>query len=577
MTPDRVLEVPFAAGGSREGPLTLAQDNVLRVLRELRDAGDPYTMNLWLSAPVPHGTTFGRIETALRDLLETHEVLRTTYRAGAQTTQVAVAAGSLSCGVYEAGQRMRATAERLRWLMLGRHFEVDAELPIRVAVLTSEGTPVRLLAALSHLAADAAAVEVLADDLGELLRTGARPQRRFAARQPIDQAAAERDPAAQRRAEAALAFWRRALERGPQAMFSLPARPAGDAGEYRQARLRSPAIATAVGAIAAQTRTSRSTVLLAAVVALLGLRTANDACLLSMLAGNRVAPGLRRYVGPLAQDALLSVSLDVDGFHELVRQVWAASLAAYRHSQYDAAALRRVWSRVSEQHGTWYARDCVYNDLSTPMPAGPAEDPGLLRAAIAGALPRAELTWEPAESLPAAFIFYVHRLDTDAELSLWARTDQLPAADVEGFLLGVQRLLVVAAAGPVRLAGLASVTGLAAGARGPGWLRVGNSWVDPAAVRGLLLDVPGVRDAAVLAEPDAGTRHRLVAYLLSAGDMRTPRALHAACVAALPGRETAIAPHRYVLCASAPRDRDSAAEWRAQPVLADGNGRHPVL
>ena len=33
MTPDRVLEVPFAAGGSREGPLTLAQDNVLRVLR----------------------------------------------------------------------------------------------------------------------------------------------------------------------------------------------------------------------------------------------------------------------------------------------------------------------------------------------------------------------------------------------------------------------------------------------------------------------------------------------------------------------------------------------------------------
>jgi hypothetical protein len=89
--------------------------------------------------------------------------------------------------------------------------------------------------------------------------------------------------------------------------------------------------------------------------------------------------------------------------------------------------------------------------------------------------------------------------------------------------------------------------------------------------------VPGVRDAAVLAEPDAGTRHRLVAYLLSTGDLRTPQALHAACVAALPGRETAIAPHRYVLCASVPRDRDSAAEWRAQPVLADGNGRPPIL
>jgi hypothetical protein len=49
--------------------------------------------------------------------------------------------------------------------------------------------------------------------------------------------------------------------------------------------------------------------------------------------------------------------------------------------------------------------------------------------------------------------------------------------------------------------------------------------------------------------------------------------LHGECVAALPGNESAMAPHRYVVCATAPSDVDDEAAWRSVPVLAEGTGR----
>jgi hypothetical protein len=50
----------------------------------------------------------------------------------------------------------------------------------------------------------------------------------------------------------------------------------------------------------------------------------------------------------------------------------------------------------------------------------------------------------------------------------------------------------------------------------------------------------------------------------------TPTGSHAACLAALPGRPDAMAPHRYVVCDTPPADPTG---WPHQPVRTTGDGR----
>jgi hypothetical protein len=554
-----VLPVAFA-GPSREGPLTMAQANMLRRMTELRESGDPYTMNLWLSVAVPGGTALDRVGAALSGLLARHEVLRSRFRLPAEAgqgepRQRVTGAGTLAVGVHEAGTRMAATVEGLRAALFETHFDVTGELPLRAAVVTRDGAPVRLLLALSHLACDQGSVEVLRRDLGWLLRTGAAPPTPHPTRQPIDQAEHERTPAALARSEAALDFWRTTVAGSPQAMFAVPLAPP-DAEPFAHARMCSPAIALASAAVAARTRTSPATALLAAIAALVGLRTGQDRCLIATPTANRFLPELLDFLGPLAQDAVLAVPLEDGTFDDLVRRTRTASLAGYRHSRYDA---NRLWAHIDAigiARGTKYARDTVVNNVSPPVQ-------GPLRPCSAGqladALGETELFWIHAEDLPARFLCYIHRMEGAAELSLWASTRHLPRPEIAAFLSGIERLLVAAATEPVPLAELSTVAGVAAPSRGDDWVFVDRCWVRPSDCRRVLVGLPSVRTAAVFA-----TGTGLVGYLLPSSPGVDLVGLHAECVAALPGNESAMAPHRYVVCAS-----ESPSVDRLIGLLAD--------
>src|SRR6202035_2859799 len=123
----------------------------------------------------------------------------------------------------------------------------------------------------SHLAVDHGAVEVLKRDFAGLL--GGGPARRQAGRrqagrpghQPLDQAELEATPAERRRADAALDYLREQSRRIPGCLYALPgARPSG---RPRAVDLSSWAAAMAVRRVAPRTRPSRSSIVLAAICA----------------------------------------------------------------------------------------------------------------------------------------------------------------------------------------------------------------------------------------------------------------------------------------------------------------------
>jgi hypothetical protein len=65
----------------------------------------------------------------------------------------------------------------------------------------------------------------------------------------------------------------------------------------------------------------------------------------------------------------------------------------------------------------------------------------------------------------------------------------------------------------------------------------------------------------------------LVARLTPKAGAVAPTDLHTPCMAALPEYRSAIAPHRYVVHATAPADEADEADWQRQRILLEGDGR----
>ncbi|GII96966.1 condensation domain-containing protein [Sinosporangium siamense] len=552
------IPVAYTGAGARSGPVTMSQRNVLRAMRHQTTDGHNFT--LWQIVDLPAGTGLDDVTRAVAGLLTAYESLRTGFTLGDDPVQHVAGSGTIPLSVHEAGDAADEEAADLAARYTSARFDPAEPAPLRVGVVTREDVPVKVVFVFSHLAVDAASVWILLRRFEHLLTPGTRAVP--PARQPIDQAEVERSDLGRRRADAALRHWRERLTRGPQSMFAVPLHPAGRA-VYRSARLRSRLAAAGAAAVAARTRTSPSAVVLATVAALIGLRADRRTCLITSVAGNRSAPELRDYVGPLAQDALLLLDLSAPTFDTLVRKTWSSAIGAYRHSQFDAIRLWETVETVDRTRGTNFARDCVFNDQSDYSAAGrPA------KAARARQEGETEFTWLPAGFVPARFVFYVNRLDDTAEFVLWADTRRLPAPGIEAFLRGAESVLAAAAGTDVDLGRLEEITGVTPVERGDRWRFADACWVDLDDVRALLHEALDLEAGEVFAEGE-----RLVAYLVPKGDPPTPAEIHAACRALLPDRESAMTPHHYVVCAHAPPDPHDPARWARAAVLAEGSGR----
>jgi hypothetical protein len=567
----RSIPVEFTGERAGEGPLTLSQLNIYAWLSRVPD--HLYAI-LCVELPVPKVVSVHDVAEATAVLIARHESLRTTYLPGEQPRQRVAAAGVQMLEVCSLGEGQWGPQDRpavgealVRWL---RESPDPARRPVRVVVAIAPGLDDRVIAcaaAFSHLAVDHGAIEVLKRDFAGLLGDPARRQAGRPGHQPLDQAELEATPAERRRADAALDYLREQSRRIPRCLYALPgARPSG---ESLAVELSSAAAAMAVRRVAARTRTSRSSIVLAAICAVIARRAGYPELVFPVMTSNRFEPHLVNYVGSLIQSTIVTVKIGGRSFDELAGHTWTTVMEASRHGRYDTAKQAAMDELAEHERGLRFNYDPLFNSLVPESWSGLTAGIGFQPEEIDVALTRTELRWRPAPVSGNPIQFRLNQIDGCLRLDVWnGDTGLMPRAELESVLLAVERLLVAAAHGDVPGGRMPGLIGLEPIPGTPDRILVDHCWVDVADVQHLVDDAVAPAVARVFAS--AGGRP-LVACLAATDAVRTPEQAHARCMAVLAHHPTAITPRHYVICRTAPSDPSDPAAWPAP--LAAGTGR----
>jgi hypothetical protein len=572
LTPMRPIPVEFTGERTREGPLTLGQLNMYMWLGRMPDHTHAI---LHVELPVPAVVSAGDVAEAAGVLIARHESLRTTYVPGEPPRQRVAAAGvqlleacSLGQGQWGSQDRPAVAEALVRWL---RQSPDPARRPVRMVVAIAPGAGDQVIAcaaAFSHLAVDNDAIEVLKRDFAGLLgdparrQAGGRP-----GHQPLDQAELEATPAEQHRATTALHYLWEQSRRIPRCLYAVPgARPSG---ESLAVEMSSVAAAMAVRRVAARTRTSRSSIVLAAICAVIARRASYRELVFPLLSSNRFERHLVNYVGALAQASIATIEIGGRSFDELASHTWTTVMEASRHGRYDAARQAAMDELAEHERGLRFSYDPLFNSLVPESWSGLTAGVGFEPEEIDVALARTELRWRPMPFSGTPLQFRLSQIDGCLRLDLRnADTGLVPRAELEPVLLAVERLLAAAAHGDVACGRMPEIIGLEPLAGTPDRILVDHCWVEVASVQRLVDDAVAPAVARVFAS--AGGRP-LVAHLTATGAVRTPEQAHARCMSVLAHHPTAITPRHYVICRTAPADPADPAAWPA-PVAA-GTGR----
>jgi hypothetical protein len=571
LTPVRPVLVGFIGERAGEGPLTLGQLNVCAWVRETPD--DFYAI-LCAELPVPEAVPASDVAEAVAVLIARHESLRTTYLPGERPRQRVAAAGvqllevcSLGEGQWGPQDRPAVAEALVQWL---RESPDPGQGPVRVAVAIAPGAGDRVIACaagFSHLSVDHGAIGILKRDFAGLLGDPARRQAGRAGHQPLDQAELEATPAERRKAGAGLDYQREQSRRMPRCLYAVPG--ARSSGESLAVELASVAAAMAVRRVAARTRTSRPSVVLAAICAVVARRAGYPELVFPVLSSNRFERHLVNYVGSLAQASMVTVEVAGRSFDELAGHTWATVMEASRHGRYDTAGLDAMAPLIEHERGLRVNYAPLFNSLVPESWSGLTAGVGFHPEEMDVALAQTKLRWRPLLFRATPIRVTLDQIDGCLRLDAWsADAGLVPRAELESVLLAVERLLVAAAHGDVPSGRIPGLIGLEPLAGTPHRILTDNSWVDIADVQRLVDDAIEPAVARVFAS--AGGRP-LTAHLAATGDIRTPEQAHARCMAALAHHPTAITPRHYVICRTAPSDPSDPAAW--PPPLAAGSGR----
>jgi hypothetical protein len=571
LTPMPSIPVEFTGERAGEAPLTLGQ---LDIYTWATSAPDLTYAILYAELPVPAMVSVDDVAEAAAVLIARHESLRTTYVHGEPPRQRVAASGvqlleacSLSEGQWGPQDRPAVAEVLIRWL---RESPDPARRPVRIAVAIAPGPGDRVIACaagFTHVAMDQGSIEILKRDFAGLLGDPARRPTGRSGHQPLDQAQLEATPAERRKADAALAYILQQSQRIPRCLYALPG--ARTSGEPLAVELSSVAAAMAVRRVAARTRTSRSSIVLAAICAVIAHRASYPELVIPLASSNRFERHLVNYVGALAQLAIATVEIGERSFDELAGHTWTTAMEANRRARYDNVKRDAMIKLIEHERGLRLDFDPLFNSLVPASWSGLTMGVGFHPEEIDVALARTELRWRAMPDGRASIRFSLNQVDGCLRLDVWSGDAGLvPRAELESVLLAVERLLVAAAHGDVASSRMPEIIGLQPIAGIPDRILVDHCWVEVANVQRLVDEAVAPAVARVFASAGG---HPLVAHLVATAAVHTPQQAHARCMAVLAHHPTAITPRHYVICRTAPPDPADPTAW--PPPMAAGSGR----
>ncbi|MBT8227295.1 MAG: non-ribosomal peptide synthetase condensation domain protein [Dactylosporangium sp.] len=380
---------------------------------------------------------------AVGQLVSRHEALRTRIHQSADGPyQEVLAEGQLDVDLVFADTDGAAAAAALRGWLVAPRFDYAAELPLRVGFVVAGEAVTHIAIAFSHATVDGHAIDLVLRDLRLLLSRGhittppGTSPAALAAREAAEGDARTRD---------ALAHWRDGLLRIPPTMFPPDAEPSDP--PFARGALASSAVLGAAHRLAVQHATSTSTVILAAVLAVMARWTGHDTVALRIISSNRFQADHARIVAPMAQSGLAVLDVaDSPSFATLVGRMSRAAMMAYRSGYYQARTDAQVVAEVSAERGVEVNPYACFNDVRSggdgilpPQPPDPAE--------IEAARARTTLSWlEPPASYHCRFcVELLHHASDGVTILLTTDTRCLPAASVERYLTEIESLLVAEA------------------------------------------------------------------------------------------------------------------------------------
>ncbi|MFF5114496.1 condensation domain-containing protein [Streptosporangium sp. NPDC000509] len=582
LTPRSSVPVHFSTETTRQGPLTIGQLNILKWINDSSSVeGRPYPV-VTCAISLSGTASVEDVTESLAILIARHEVLRTSFTAGPQPCQRVSSVGTLMVDIYslEGGRANRVDVEA----ELARHLEITAPRQpdgqrlagqqLRVALAMSAEVVCAGFLELSHMAVDRAAARIFEHELAELISDSAARVIGPPRHQPLDQAELERSERECQKRHRALEYWSSNLAVMPSPLYLTPSAGSelteANADDTVGVYMSSPAAALAVQCVSARTRTSRSSCLLAALCAVLSVRTGYREIVFPVMPSNRFERHLYDYVGTLAQTGIAAIDVGSASFDELVRQAWRGMLEGCMHSVYDVYELEKIHNRISHDRGVYFYFEAIYN-CSVIESGIPMNERAPSPEHMTAMLSRTQLRHYPMPyRLATPVRFDVSRLEGEVELCGWSSDiGRVPTEHLISLLQAIERLLVAAAGGNLDHEGIIDVLQMEPVRRDSNWVKADAQWVELTEIQRLLDDAFAPAKARIFSQV-AG--EPLVAYVEASDSVRTPEQAHARCMAMLSAHPSAMTPRYYVICEAVSVGVDDPIGWPAGASAGTGRG-----
>ncbi|NKS03385.1 amino acid adenylation domain-containing protein [Rhodococcus hoagii] len=370
--------VPWQPSDSDEpAPLSPAQQRMWVLARRHTSAAD----NIAFALEIEGDLDTGALRTAVSDVLERHEALRTVFREiDGRPVQVVESAAS----VPEIIEAPNGCADRLQELA-ARPIDITSTAPVRLALYRTGNTSHTLAVVAHHAVLDGLSVVPLYRDLTEAFearRRGTEPGWSPVRMRYTDYARWQREllgdssePGS--RAHEDLAYWTERLETAPQ-VLELPS-DRSRSGEYGSAAAGTvtftiPAeLHAALEKVALEYDATPFMVVHAALVVLLARLSGSDDVSVGTPVSGRSGPGLHDLVGMLVGTVVLRATVDqTRSFVDLLGRIRRDDLDALAHAEtpFDQV-VARVAPRTSGAHHPLFQVMLAYENFvpaEVPVP-----------------------------------------------------------------------------------------------------------------------------------------------------------------------------------------------------------------